>query len=104
MESMISLDNIKEYIKFRGGNFVLDSQDAIEFAMTEFGEVMDARIRERSGDYYLRNNPDKGHNIPFEYGDLYMMLQCASYLDTGKSLEQNLLDKWESKGFKPEHL
>jgi len=96
---MITLDDIKAYIKWRGGNFVVDSRDALEFAITEIGEVMDARIRERTGDFYLRNNPDKDHNVAFEYGDVYMMLQCASYLDTGKSLEENLSDKWQSKGY-----
>lgn len=100
--SGITLDQIKEYIAWRGGKFAANSQDAWEFALTELGEVADARIRERTGNFYLRNEPDKAHNLTLEYGDLYMMLQCACTLETGLTLEDCLRLKWKTKGFTPE--
>ena len=94
---MISWLDIQNYFKFRGQKIPQDSQHALNFAVTELGEVFDAR--ERLDNSWLRNNPNKEFNLAHEYGDVYQMLQIASVLDTGQTLEENLQDKWESKGF-----
>lgn len=99
---MVTIDEIYHYMIFRGQTMPTESQPALNFAITELGEVFDARIRSKSKHLWTRNNPDKEVNVGFEYGDLYQMLQIACVLDTGKSLEENLLEKWESKGFRPD--
>jgi hypothetical protein len=93
----MTIKEIKKYYEFRGMKMP-NSKEALDFAITEIGEAMDAWIRENSGDW-VRNNPDKDANFAFELADTYQMLQIASILHNGATLEENLRAKWESKGF-----
>jgi len=91
------IDDIKAYMNYRNQKYP-DGKSALDFAVTEIGEVMDAWLRDHPNEW-ARNNPDKEKNLGHELGDAYQMLQIASWELTGKSLESNLREKWASKGF-----
>jgi len=74
-----------------------DAKEALDFAVTEMGEAMDAWIRENQKGW-TRNN-DREANFGFELGDIYQMLEIASFAHTGRSLFENLKEKWKTKGF-----
>ena len=92
----MKIQHIKDYIKFRGAVWPT-GKDALDFAVTEIGEAVDAWLRKYRTDY-LRNN-DKRIDIGLELADCYQMLEIASHELTGKSLDENLRVKWASKGY-----
>src|SRR3990167_3846976 len=92
----MDIEEIKKYFEFRKQGWPT-GKDALDFAVTEIGEALDAWLRINKPEY-SRNN-DKNANIGNELGDALMMLSIASYELTGKSLDENLLEKWKSKGY-----
>lgn len=90
------INDIKAYMNYRNQKYP-DGLSALLFAITEMGEVLDSYLRDNPE--WSRNNPDKEINIGHEFGDLYMMAQIASYELSGRSLEDNLREKWASKGW-----
>ena len=93
----ISIPATREYYKFRGMEWP-SAKEALDFAITEIGEAMDAYIRENQVGW-VRNTPDKNTNFGWELADTYQMLMIAAHQATGKTLNELLLAKWESKGF-----
>lgn len=94
----MDIQRIWNYMDFRKQKYPETSQQALNFAVTEMGELFDARIRTNESGW-TRNTQDKNVSVDFEYGDLFQMLSIACYRDTGKSLEQCLLEKWAHKGY-----
>ena len=95
----MNIEQIQEYFTARGMTMP-NSKQALDFAVTEAGEAMDAWIREQQvKEGWVRNNPDKQPNYGWELADCYQMLQIAAYQHTGKHLEELLAEKWASKGF-----
>lgn len=93
----MDINRIRRYIEFRKAVWPYDGKDALDFAVTELGEVMDAWIRLNRPNY-SRNNA-KDTDVGLELGDVYMMLEIASFMLTGRSLDENLRLKWAMKGF-----
>ena len=93
----MNIHEIKKYYEYRGMKLP-NSKEALDFAVTEIGEAMDAWIRENQ-EGWSRNNPDKKSNLAFELADTYQMLEIASILHNGATLEENLRAKWASKGY-----
>lgn len=91
----MTIDDIKAYFQFRGQTWP-DGFSALLFAVTEVGEAVDAHLR--SDPKWKRNN-QKVVNLGHELGDIYQMLQIASVELTGKTVEQNLAEKWQEKGY-----
>ena len=91
----MTINTIKKYFELRGLKFPEHPKQAIDFAVTEMGEVMDAFIRLTS-DEWIRNNPDKKPNLWFELADCYMMLEIASSFSE-MPLDQHLFQKMLSK-------
>lgn len=91
----MTITTIKKYFDLRGLKFPEHPKQAIDFAVTELGEVMDAFIRLTSDDW-VRNNPDKQPNLWFELADCYMMLEIASSF-SNMPLDQHLFQKMMSK-------
>lgn len=91
----MTITTIKKYFDLRGLKFPEHPKQAIDFAVTELGEVMDAFIRLTSDDW-VRNNPDKQPNLWFELADCYMMLEIASSF-SNMPLDQHLFQKMLSK-------
>ncbi len=91
----MDIQEIKDYFAFRGQTWP-DGDSAIKFAITEIGEVVDAQMRL---DPKWKRNNQKEVNLGHELGDVYQMLEIASHELTGKSLAENLMEKWQSKGY-----
>lgn len=87
---------IKDYFDFRGQVWP-DGENAMKFAITELGEVVDAELRNE--EKWVRNNPDKVPSVENEFGDLYQMLQIACFEKTGLTLEECMTKKWATKGY-----
>ncbi|MEI2422738.1 hypothetical protein V6O07_20840, partial [Arthrospira platensis SPKY2] len=75
-----------------------NAKEALDFAITEIGESMDAYIRENQ-EGWTRNNPDKKSNFALELADVYQMITLSAANYCGKSLDELLIEKWQSKGF-----
>jgi len=93
----MTIDHIEAYYRFRGMKMP-NAKEALDFAITEIGEALDAWIRQNQ-EGWTRNNPDKEANFGWELADCYQMLQIAAHQATGKSLDELLTEKWASKGF-----
>lgn len=93
----MKIQHIKNYIEWRKAVWPT-GKDALDFAVTEIGEAVDAWLRKYRSDY-LRNSPDKDSDIGLELSDCYQMLEIASHELTGKSLDENLRMKWARKGY-----
>ena len=93
----VSIPDIQEYYAFRGMAWPSE-KEALDFAITEIGEAMDAYIRENQVGW-VRNTPDKNTNFGWELADIYQMIKIAAHRATGKTLDELLIEKWESKGF-----
>ena len=101
-ESDRILFSILGYYKYRGLTYP-SVKEALDFAVTEMGEAMDAYIRENQHGW-TRNN-DKEANFAHELGDVYQMLEIASLAHNGLTLFENLQEKWKTKGYNNElHL
>ena len=93
----MNINEIKTYYEFRGMKWP-SGKEAIDFAITEIGESMDAYIRTNQPGW-TRNNPDKEANVGWELADTFQMLAIAAHELTGKTLDELLQEKWASKGY-----
>lgn len=87
---------IQKYFELRGLSMP-NPQFALNFLVTEVGELMDAFIRGHKSAGFLRNNPDKESDLVGEIGDTFMMLAIFSQLTTGLSPFDCLLYKADKK-------
>jgi NTP pyrophosphatase (non-canonical NTP hydrolase) len=86
---------VKQYYAFRGLTQP-DANQAFLFLVSEIGELSDALVAEQGA--WVRNNPGRERHIPWEIGDVLMMLTVFAATQGIDPLEA-MLAKMKSKGF-----
>lgn len=76
-----------------------ETRDAVDFAVTEIGEVVDALKRKEP--HWGRHNPDKDRDLGMEISQAVMMLVIAA--DTAGVDLMKSTHRWmQEKGFSPD--
>ena len=87
------------YFEFKGMKWPDDPRDAVDFAVTEVGEVVDALKRQQEG--WVRHN-DRDRDLGMEISQAIMMLAIAAY-QAGVEIEQATYDWMREKGYVAEY-
>jgi NTP pyrophosphatase (non-canonical NTP hydrolase) len=90
----------RDYFHFKGMRWPENSKDALDFAVTEMGEVFDAV--KRTEDSWVRHN-ERDRDLGMEISQTIMMLLLAAHAE-GIDVQEATYKWMRSKGFEPDYF
>lgn len=92
----------EDYFHFRGQPWPVETRDALDFVVSEVGEIFDALLRSKPDKGFVRHNERKT-DLGMEISQAIMMLMIAAN-SAGIDVQEATYKWMRSKGFEPEYF